>query len=109
MINMHRGEIEAVLDGETYALCLTLGALAELEHAFGVEDLVALTERLEQGRLSAEEITWIIRAGLKGGGTDMNAAQVETMKTTGAAAGYVDIAMRLLKATFADTMADDHG
>jgi hypothetical protein len=35
MVNRHRGEIEAILDGKSYRLCLTLGALAELEHAFG--------------------------------------------------------------------------
>ena len=30
MVNPHRGEIEAVLGGVPYTLCLTLGALAEL-------------------------------------------------------------------------------
>ena len=43
MVNTHRGEIEAVLDGKTYRLCLTLGALAELEHAFGEDDMLAAT------------------------------------------------------------------
>ena len=33
MANAHRGEIEATLGGKPYTLCLTLGALAELEHA----------------------------------------------------------------------------
>ena len=41
MANRHRGEI-AVLDGRERTLCLTLGALAELEASFGAEDLVAL-------------------------------------------------------------------
>jgi hypothetical protein len=31
--NRRRGEIEAVIDGERRILCLTLGALAELETA----------------------------------------------------------------------------
>jgi hypothetical protein len=39
MANRHRGEIEAVLDGRPRTLCLTLGALAELEAAFGAQDL----------------------------------------------------------------------
>jgi uncharacterized phage protein (TIGR02216 family) len=38
MVNRHRGEIEAMLDGRSYRLCLTLGALAELEYAFGEDD-----------------------------------------------------------------------
>ncbi len=46
MANRHRGEIEAILDG-AHTLCLTLGALAELEHAFGDEDMLALAERFE--------------------------------------------------------------
>ena len=40
MANAHRGEIEAELSGRTYVLCLTLGALAELEHAFKFNDAV---------------------------------------------------------------------
>ena len=51
MVNAHRGEIEAELGGRSYALCLTLGALAELEHAYGGEDLVAIAERFETGRI----------------------------------------------------------
>jgi hypothetical protein len=40
--NRHRGEIEARFDGKPYRLCLTLGALAELEDAFAADDLGAL-------------------------------------------------------------------
>ncbi|WP_369123161.1 GTA-gp10 family protein, partial [Escherichia coli] len=40
MPNRHRGEIEAILDGERMTLVLTLGALAELEQAFGGEDML---------------------------------------------------------------------
>lgn len=42
MVNWHRGEIEATLDGKSYRLCLTLGALAELEQAFGEDDMLAV-------------------------------------------------------------------
>jgi hypothetical protein len=45
MPNKHRGEIEAELGGNRHTLVLTLGALAELESAFGADDLVALAER----------------------------------------------------------------
>ena len=47
---------------------LTLGALAELEDAFGAEDLVALTERFGSGRLKARDLIRIIAAGLRGAG-----------------------------------------
>ena len=51
MANRYRGEIEAEIGGTKRRLVLTLGALAELEDAFGADDLVALTERLGSGRL----------------------------------------------------------
>ena len=38
-----RGEISAVLDGEERVLCLTLGALAELEARLSAGDLVGLS------------------------------------------------------------------
>ena len=53
MPNPHRGEIEACLDGQPFSLCLTLGALAELEHSFGHEDMLSLADRFQSGRLSA--------------------------------------------------------
>ena len=45
MANRHRGEIEAELGGQTHTLVLTLGALAEIENAYGGEDLIAIAER----------------------------------------------------------------
>ena len=53
MTNRRRGEVALELGGQRYTLCLTLGALAELEDAFGVADLAALGERFAAGRLSA--------------------------------------------------------
>ena len=66
MANRHRGEIDAMLDGTRYTLCLTLGALAELESAFGDADMLALAQRFESGRLSASDAIRIIGAGLRG-------------------------------------------
>ncbi len=45
MANLHRGEIDAILDGQPLRLCLTLGALAELESTFGNDDMLAVAER----------------------------------------------------------------
>ena len=101
MPNPHRGEIEAVLDGKPYRLCLTLGALAELEHAFGDTDMLALAERFQSGRLAARDAQRVIGAGLRGGGTDIADEAVARMQADGGAAGFVDIVARLLNATFA--------
>jgi hypothetical protein len=100
MVNPHRGEVEAVLDGERHSLCLTLGALAELEAAFGAEDMLALAERFGTGRLSARDAVRIIAAGLRGGGQSLSDEAVARMQAEGGAAGYVDIVVRLLAATF---------
>ena len=66
--NARRGEISAEFDGKPFRLCLTLGALAELENAFGAGDLNALAERFGTGRLSAKDMMEIIAAGMRGGG-----------------------------------------
>ena len=102
MANRHRGEIDAVLDGKHYTLCLTLGALAELEHAFGAGALGALAERLGQGRMSARDAIVILAAGLRAAGADVTEEQVSSMRAEGSAAGFVTIVAQLLAATFAD-------
>jgi hypothetical protein len=101
MTNRHRGEIAAVLDGRPRTLCLTLGALAELEAAFGAEDLVALAARFESGRLSARDLTRIIGCGLRGGGETVTDEEVGAMRAEGGAAGFARIAAGVLTATFA--------
>lgn len=100
MANRHRGEIDAVLDGIPHRLVMTLGALAELESAFGDSDMLALIGRFERGRLSARDCVRIIGAGLRGAGSALRDDDVAKMKVEGGAAGYVDIVARLLTATF---------
>lgn len=100
MANKHRGEIAATLDGKSFSLCLTLGALAELESAFGEEDMLALATRFENGRISANDCARIIGAGLRGAGYTIADAEVAAMHCETGAAGYVDIVVRLLSATF---------
>lgn len=101
MANRHRGEIEAELGGKTYTLCLTLGALAEIEHAYGGEDLLAIAERFEQGRIRASDAIRVIAAGLRGGGNVISDADVAKLQVNGGVAGYLRIVADLLKATFA--------
>jgi hypothetical protein len=100
MANAHRGEIEAELGGRRYTLCLTLGALADLEQAFGAGDLVALAARFEQGRLSARDLIIIIGRGLRGAGNPMSDDEVSSLSVEGGLPGYVRIASELLATTF---------
>lgn len=76
MPNRRRGEVALQLGAARYTLCLTLGALAELEDAFGVQDLMALAERFGTGRLSSRDLLTILAAGLRGGGHDMTDAEI---------------------------------
>jgi len=101
MPNRHRGEIEVDIGGAARRLVLTLGALAELEAAFGAEDLVALAERFGAGRLKARDLTRIIAAGLRGAGENVSDDDVADMVVPGGAPGYVAIAAELIAATFA--------
>ncbi|MCK0196346.1 gene transfer agent family protein [Ancylobacter sp. 6x-1] len=106
MANRHRGEIAAELGGCSRVLVLTLGALAELEDAFGVEDLVALAERFERGRLSARDAVRILGAGLRGAGEQVSDAEVAAMTAPGGAAGFARIVGTLIAATFGAAEGD---
>lgn len=100
MANLHRGEIAATFDGVSHRLVLTLGALAELEAAFGDTDMLALASRFESGRLSAKDCVRVIGAGLRGAGYTLSDNDVAQMQADGGAAGFVDAVARLLNATF---------
>jgi hypothetical protein len=103
MANKHRGEIEAEIGGVKRTLVLTLGALAELEAAFGADDLVALAERFGSGRLKARDLTRIIGAGLRGAGATVSDDEVARLEVEGGAPGYVRIAAALIAATFGES------
>ncbi|SDB31594.1 gene transfer agent family protein [Bauldia litoralis] len=100
MVNRQRGEVAATLDGRTWTLCLTLGALAELEAALGASDLMALARRFEAGELAAGDAIKVIGAGLRGAGNDVDDGAVARMRAEDGAAGFVAIVAELLTATF---------
>jgi hypothetical protein len=102
MANRARGEIEAFLDGRQWTLCLTLGALAELEASLAAGDLMGLARRFEAGSLSAGDAIRVIGAGLRGAGNDVTDAAVAAMRVEGGAAAYVAIVAALLTATFGE-------
>ena len=64
--NGARGEVVAALAGSERRLCLTLGALAEIETGLELEGLSGLAERMRA--LSARDLTVVLAALLRGGG-----------------------------------------
>lgn len=102
MANIQRGEIDAEIGGERRILCLTLGALAELEARLQAGDLVGLAERFGSGRISARDLTAILGAGLRGGGSNVSDDDLARMSVEGGLKGAAEIAARLLRATFGE-------
>ena len=107
--NRRRGEVCAIIDGCERVLCLTLGALAELEDAFAAEDLTALAARFSGGRLTARDLMRILAAGLRGGGVEASEAEVASMRIEGGVAGAAGIAAALLSAAFGAPDVDEPG
>jgi hypothetical protein len=104
--NRRRGEIEAEIGGERRILCLTLGALAELETAFSVDDLTGLASRFSAGRLKAADMIRILGAGLRGGGNLFSDEDVAAAAIEGGIAAYAALVRDLLAATFLGEGAD---
>ncbi|MGV9008667.1 GTA-gp10 family protein [Brevundimonas sp.] len=65
-MNGIRGEVSVRLAGAERRLCLTLGALAEIETGLQVSGLAALAERMRA--LSAGDLLVVLAALLRGGG-----------------------------------------
>ncbi|MCW4113865.1 gene transfer agent family protein [Aurantimonas sp. MSK8Z-1] len=101
-VNRRRGEVAAIIDGRERVLCLTLGALAELEDAFASEDIGALARRFGTGSLSARDLIRVIAAGLRGGGEAVSDDEVAAMRIEGGASGAAALTAALLGAAFGD-------
>jgi len=102
MANRRRGEVAVMIDGTPRILCLTLGALAELELAFKVENLSELGEHFASGQFSADDLVHILGAGLRGGGNLYTDEDVRCMTIEGGALGMAKTAAELLTVTFSD-------
>lgn len=100
--NIQRGEITATIGGQERVLCLTLGALAELEARLMHGDLIGLSQRFASGRVSARDLTAVLGAGLRGGGNTITDDDLSRMAVEGGLKGASDIALRLLRATFGE-------
>ncbi|MCA3718485.1 MAG: gene transfer agent family protein, partial [Brevundimonas sp.] len=70
-----RGEAVVRLAGAERRLCLTLGALAEMETVLGVSGIEALAERLRG--LSARDLMAVLAALLRGGGEAAFAGELD--------------------------------
>jgi hypothetical protein len=73
--NRARGEAVVPLAGLERRLCLTLGALAEIEAALGVSGVAQLAERMRS--LSARDLTAVLAALLRGGGEGALAGELD--------------------------------
>lgn len=75
-----RGEALVRLAGADRRLCLTLGALAEMETGLGVSGFEALAERLRG--LSARDLMMVLAALLRGGGEGAFAGELDRAAVT---------------------------
>ena len=91
--NAARGEVIVALAGRPRRLCLTLGALAELESVFRADDWRALARRLAS--LSASDLAIVLAALLRGGGeTEVDVSAVEVREAAEAVAAAFAAAAR---------------
>jgi Phage tail tube protein, GTA-gp10 len=93
-MNAARGETGLVIGGVARRLCLTLGALAEIEAAFGCARMSELEARMRA--LSAADLLVVLAALLRGGGEGELATHLSEQDVApGAAARAVAEAFRL--------------
>ena len=77
-MNTIRGHVSLTLEGQSFPLCLTLGALAEIEVGLKLEKLSDIDARLKQP--SVEDLIIILCALIRGGGADMTDAKLRQMR-----------------------------
>ena len=87
-----RGEAGVVLGGVRRRVCLTLGALAEIETGLAVEGLAAVAERMKA--LSARDLMVVLAAVLRGGGETADVAGIEPREAARAVAAAFEAAAR---------------
>lgn len=93
-MNAARGETRLTVGGRMRRVCLTLGALAEIEGALGCRTMAELEIRMRA--LSAADLLLVVAALLRGGGEGEAAARIgEADVAPGEAARAVAEAFRL--------------
>ncbi|MFQ5954026.1 MAG: gene transfer agent family protein [Kiloniellales bacterium] len=95
------GRVELLIGDQPHTLCLTLGALMEIEQGLGIDGLNEIGDRLAKPR--AKDLLAIVGALLRGGGHELSDADVarlpidlpalaDKLIETFAAAGFSDTA-----------------
>lgn len=79
-----RGDVEIMIDGEARRLCLTLGALADLEVIFDCRSIQDLQNRLKQ--LSARELIEVLKVLLKAANSNCSVDGVMPIQAANAVA-----------------------
>lgn len=100
MVNRHRGEMTVEMNGQTETLCLTLGALAELEDRYQGKNILTLVDELAKTGLGASDVLNVLHAGLIGAGSKISIADLNAAKFEGGFAGAARTAATLLKLSF---------
>lgn len=101
MANAARGEVNLQVNDQTFRLCLTLGALAEIEEALGATGLADLGKQMEN--LSARSLISVLTALMQGGGSDVTDEEVSRMSLQ-----IADVSAVIAKA-FAAAMPEGEG
>lgn len=101
MSNPFAGEVTIVIDGAPRVAKLTLGALAELEAALGEDTLMSLVQRFESEAVSSRDVMALLVAGLRGGGWQVEAADLLSAEFAGGPVGAAKVAAELLARAFA--------
>ena len=89
-----------VIGGQRHTLRLTLGALAELEEYLAEQSLVALVERFEGNTFSSRDVLALLGAGLRGGGSDLDAEALFHAEIEGGPMAAATAAAELLARAF---------
>ena len=102
MVNRHRGEMSVEINGQVETLCLTLGALAELEDHYGGKNILALVDQFASKGMCATDVSNVLQAGLVGAGCELSQADLNAARFEGGFVGAARAAATLLKISFGD-------
>lgn len=100
MTNKYRGCIAQDFNGFSYNLCLTLGALAELEEALNCQNISCLFKKFQEGYFSTQDIIKILGIALRAGGSDIQDKDIHKWPLDRGFLIYVNTVSRLLQETF---------
>ena len=77
MANKRRGEIDFKVGDKTYTLCMTLGAMAELEDVFELDSITDLSKVFKADKFKVGDLIKLLGALLRGGGHDIEDGEIE--------------------------------